>query len=530
MIPRRLWRLSSEQYANATRDLLSLDTTPTIDSSVADGSSRYAFINGPDLTVQAAYLAGGLYRTAGSIVTQVAPRVPDLTGCGGGETGTACATRFARTFGRKAFRRPLDDAEVANLMKVYESVCRTTSSGCVAPADFNAAIQLMVKALILAPSFLYRTELGPSDLPSDASGRFFDTTLTPYEVATQLGFMFLDSMPDAALTSAADNGSLATTAGIMTEVTRLLALPAVRAHLTNVVTNWFEMSRLSAPSDKDPSLLSALAASAQDQPAIVADLMSSQQRFVSDVLWTGAGKVTDLLTSPRVFVNGRLATLYGLGFAGATPDAFVAATWPVTEPRAGILTQPGFLWATSGSSATSIVHRGASLQSDVVCGPQVAPSVELTSPAALAIINMGDSEGTRSDARLANLPCSTCHVQLDSYGRVLQGFDPVGRYRTLDEVGRAVAASTTFTVPPLSPEMVSGPPALADALVATGRFSGCAIQRLSGYAIGASIADYNTCQLNDLRTQLEHSDGTVSTLLSQVALADFVRSRAGGIR
>ena len=67
--------------------------------------------------------------------------------------------------------------------------------------------------MITSPSFVYRTELGPTTLTADASGTYPDTTLNPYEIASQLGFLFLGSLPDAALTAAAADGSLATTDG-----------------------------------------------------------------------------------------------------------------------------------------------------------------------------------------------------------------------------------------------------------------------------------------------------------------------------
>ena len=112
---------------------------------------------------------------------------------------------FVQSLGPKAFRRPLDTAEVTDLMAVY-------TNGAM--MDYATGISLMVQALITSPSFVYRTELGPKTLTADASGNYPDTTLNPYEVASQLGFLFLGSLPDAALTAAAADGSLATTAGV----------------------------------------------------------------------------------------------------------------------------------------------------------------------------------------------------------------------------------------------------------------------------------------------------------------------------
>ncbi len=518
-IPRRIWRLSSQQYANATRDLLGLSAAPTLSQTTTDGSSAYAFINGADLTVQPGYLFGGLYQTAENVIAQITPRLTAIAACNNGEAPAACATRFAQRFGAKVFRRPLEGPEITNLMKVY-------TQG--ATQDFNTGISLMVEALILSPSFIYRTELGPSTLMADASGHFPDTTLTPYEVATQLGFLFLDSTPDDALLAAAADNSLATNDGIATQISRLLALPETAASLTGVVVNWFNVGQLVDKANKDTTLLAALAPADQDQTVLVGDLLTSAQKFVTDVLFTGAGKVTDLVTSPKMFVNQRLATLYGLPFSG-TGNGFSAATFPATQPRAGILTQPAFLWAASDPAANSIVKRGKFIHDDVVCQDPLPPPIDLTTPTALAVIAMGDSEITKSDARMSpSVVCSACHAQMDPYSRVLQNFGPIGNYRTVDEVGRPVVASVTFKVGPLSPMTIDGAPALAQALGSTKVLAGCAVQKMSSYAIGDMIRVYNTCELQTLRADFDQSDGTIGSLLTRVAMASFVRARSGG--
>ncbi|MEP6652646.1 MAG: DUF1595 domain-containing protein, partial [Myxococcales bacterium] len=135
-IPRRLWRLSSEQYSNATRDLLKL-TAPVSVQSSTDGMSAYALFSDTSLTVGDAILFSGFYQTAENILTQIAPRIASIANCGS-DTPAACAMRFASEFGRKALRRPLEAAEVTNLMKVYTEGAK---------ADFNTGISLMIEAL-----------------------------------------------------------------------------------------------------------------------------------------------------------------------------------------------------------------------------------------------------------------------------------------------------------------------------------------------------------------------------------------------
>jgi uncharacterized protein DUF1592/uncharacterized protein DUF1588/uncharacterized protein DUF1595 len=514
-IGRRLWRLSFNQFASVTQDLLGAAPAP----SNSPDSGPPSLTGGPDLKVGPDYLYA-LYGGAESVLGQIAPRVSEIAACLTGETDDACAARFARSFGLLALRRPLADAEVTDLLKVY---------AVGANRGFDHGIGLMIEALILSPSFLYRSELGPSPATADpATGAYPDTTLTPYEVATQLGFLLLGSTPDAQLLAAAaatGDAGLATKAGILAQLDRLLALPATRSNLTNVVGTWFRLDEVLLET-KDPALLSPLPTADQD---IAGELLSSGRQFIADVLWTSDGKVTDLLSSQKVFVDQRLANLYGLPFSEPLATTFVGLTWPLAQPRIGILTQPALLWAVSDPATTNLIRRGRLLHDVVLCQDPVPNEVPLTSPEAIKVETTGDSEVTYSDARLGSALCADCHGQIDPYGRLLQNFDAVGKFTTTDEAGRSVDPSVTFVPPsPLAPASFSGPQAFAAAPVTIGLLSDCAVLTMSGYAIGAPISPGNTCEVNDLRAAFNRSDGTAVALFEQILLADFVRARAGG--
>jgi len=526
-ITRRVWPLQPVHYGNATRDLLSLATAPAA-ANIPIYAPPPPFAS--TLAIDATYLFA-LYQTAGVIATQVAPRAAALAACGAGDTDAACATRFARSFGRQAFRRGLDDVEVTDMMKVFAKVCPGPSASCASPADFATAINLMIKAFILAPSFLYRTELGPRSLTANAAGVYPDTALTADEVATQLGFLLLGSTPDAGLLAAADSGALDTPAGILSELNRLLALPAVQTNVTGMVAQWLGVDRL-ADKTKDPALLTPLGGPTPDQAAIAAALRTSWDRAVTETLWSNPpGKVTDLLTSQTFFADSRLAVIYGLP-AGATPDhTFNEIAWPAAQHRAGILTHPAFLWAFSDPIQANIVMRGKAIHKAIVCQDPVGLEPDPSTPERLAVAQTGDSEATRSDARLASgtLCADNCHTELDSYGRLLHRFGPIGNYRTVDEAGRPIDPSVTLTAnSPLGPTTLSGPDALANALVSSKVFAGCAVQRLFEAVVDVSVPTRNTCQVDDLGAAFDRSDGTIASLLRQIVLSDFARARAGG--
>jgi hypothetical protein len=526
-LTRRLWRLSVEQWDAAVQTLLALKTAPLLTSR--GGEQPFAFFSDSSLGVDAP-MQFDMFGRAEDVLTAIDSTVTTtIAPC------TTCANSWVSTFAAKAYRRPLDASEVTNLMSVY-------AQGAM--QDYKTGIELMIEAIIISPSFIYRTELG-APATANASGKYPDTTLTPYEVASQLAFTLLGTLPDAALTTAASNGSLGTTAGIQTQIDRLLALPAVQANLTNIVLGWFNISQLFSKT-KDTALISALSTAEQDMSGIENDLFTSTQQFVNSIVWSGSGKIDDLLTSQTVYVNQRLATLYpGLTYPGGkapTSDStFVAATWPTSQGRSGMLTQPSYLWSASDSSANSIVKRGKGVHDNVICQDPLGAPVDLSSPMAMAVAacknpsdpnatpdSTCDSEILKSDARMAYQPCKGCHSQMDPYSRTLQNFGPIGNYRTKDEAGRSIDPSATFVpTSPLAGTTLTGVQALAQAIVSTGVLDGCSVQQMTNYGMGSTIQTYNTCELNTIRAQ---TDGTIKSLFRNVLLASFMRARTGGTK
>ncbi|MEO6600674.1 MAG: DUF1592 domain-containing protein [Polyangiaceae bacterium] len=535
-VNRRLWRLSVEQYQSAVKDLLGLPTAPLLTNR--GGEAQWAFFSDASLGVDDSF-EYALYQVVDGVLQSIPASV---TACQAGEAPTACATRIANSLGSRAFRRPLTAAEVASLVtSPAQPAAGATASVSAAPfvtagSDTQLGLKLMIEAILLSPSFVYRTELGPSTLTADASGNYPDTTLTPYEVATQLGFTFLGSIPDPELETAAadtsENG-LGSSTGVKAQVDRLLALPAVKQNLSTIVAGWFNIGQLFLKTH-DTSYLSKLSAADQaDQTGVKDDLYAAAQKLIGDVLWTRNGKVTDLFATQEGFFNARLAALYPeVTFANGAPTSnttFVAGTWPDTENRVGLLTDPSYFWAQSDPSATSIVKRGKAIHDDIICADPLPPPVDLSTPSALAVIAKGDSEVTKSDARMSTLPCSACHVQMDPYSRLLQHFGPIGDYRAMDEAGRAIDTAVSFKDPsPLAPQTIADPKAFAQGLIQSGHVNGCAVQKMASYLIGSAISHYDTCEVESIRTEFEKSDGTLASLFRTVIVADFARARAGG--
>jgi hypothetical protein len=507
-IPARIWRLSTRQYGNAVRDALGASTAPVLTS--LGGENPIAFYTDDALTVDYSML-NNMYQLLGPALDEAMPRIPTLTACAGGEAPADCARRFAESFGKKAFRRPLDATEVNALLATY-------TVGAL--QDFNTGIRLMMEALLLSPSFVFRTELGSGGNP---------ITLTPHEVASQLSFLLANTIPDAALVAAADSGAIATPETTAAEIDRLLLLPEVRANVTRIVNDWFNVRGVTEGSHADMYLAGLPPPATGDiQSAVEADLVRSAELFIDDVLWAGSGDMSQLLTSPRIFANERLATLYGLPFSGATPDTFAPADAPAGQ-RAGILTQPAMMWMVSGTETTSIVHRGLHILHEIACGtPAGDPGAILSRPDVIEALSMLPTEMAKARFRSTTGECLGCHIAFDGYGIALQSLDPIGRFQTMVE-GEPVDDASQIDTEYFAATF-RGPVELAGALIATNQFVGCAEMKISTYALGRRLDTMGrVCELETLVPDIQAGGNTVSALFRAISNAPFMRQRVGGM-
>src|SRR5260370_1100176 len=163
-------------------------------------------------------------------------------------------------------------------------------------------------------------------------------TVAAYETAARLAAQqavtsHLDSFlpcgttpPDASLWQHAEDGSIATPNGLAAEVDRLLSLPDVQANLSAKAGYWLGVEKLRR-TEKDLSVF----------PEFTTDLKNSlylsAQMFVQDIM--AHGKVSDLLSSKRVYVDSAMARVYGI--QGVTGNQLVPVEVQATERSSGIL-------------------------------------------------------------------------------------------------------------------------------------------------------------------------------------------------
>ena len=367
--------------------------------------------------------------TAQKVGEYVRDHFADVTTCPSPATD-GCATSYLDALAGKAYRRPLTADEQARFRSLYDSLRTAVVKDQAITLTVEEATGFAVQALLLSPQLLWRWEVG-AEMSSSPPGVF----LTDAELASNLSFFLTDGPPDDALRADASAGTLRANLGA--HVDCILATPAARQWLTHLMQTYFLLNQLPATTI-DETKFPIVAGG-----ALYADLYQESQLFLGDVMWNG--KVTDLLTSRKAFLNSNLASMiYGVPVpAGATATHFTETMLPADE-RAGMLTDAGFLTTRARTTGVGLVPRGLGVKALFTCVETPAPPDSLVEPSSLTGVGNLDAQTAQQQVafRAAAPECATCHASFDPYGLVLDWYDVVGRYRTIDDLGKPVDGHT----------------------------------------------------------------------------------------
>src|SRR4030095_16552440 len=262
---------------------------------------------------------------------------------------TACASKILSTVARRAFRRPVLDADMTAPMAFYREA-RTDG-------DFNAGIRAGPARILASPSFLFRAEQDAASLPAGAAH-----TITDLELASRLSFFLWSSIPDDELLNLAIAGSLRKPAVLQAQVKRMIADPRADARMTGFAGQWLQLRNL----DKvTPDLLMF-----PDFDDNVRQAFRKETELFFASIVRENRSALDLLNADYTFVNERLARHYGM--RGVYGSRFRRVT--VTDPnRRGLLGQGSFLSLTSAANRTSPILRGKFVISNLLNTPPLPP-------------------------------------------------------------------------------------------------------------------------------------------------------------
>ena len=405
---------------------------------------------------------------------------------------TPCAREILLNLTRRAFRRPVTDADVTPLLDLYAAGHQS--------GGFEAGVKWALEGMLVSPEFLFRVEGHPTTVEAGTPYR-----VSELDLASRLSFFLWSSIPDETLLDLAEDGRLSDPAVLEQQVRRMLSDPRLSALTENFAGQWLYLRNLRTA-----------APNAVQFPTFDDNLREALQRETELFFGSQARddrSILDLLTADYTFLNDRLARHYGI--PGVYGSHYRRVSYP-DDRRAGLLGHGSVLLVTSHPNRTSPVVRGKWVLENLLGSPPPPPPPDIP---ALTENGEGAAPATvreRIELHRANPVCAACHAKMDPLGFALENFDAVGRWRTDDkEAGVPIDASgfmpngTPFATPAEFRAALLTEPWRSS-------FVTTVIEKLMTYAIGRGLQYYDAPAVREIMREAESSDFRWSSVVSGI--------------
>jgi hypothetical protein len=494
-VPAGLRRLTVAQYGNTIHDLLGPSIQLPTEFDPDDSEAIFSSVGGYRITTSPAGVAK--YEDAAYAVAHQVFADPAMThavvGC---EITTAdCPATFIKAFGRRAWRRPLTDAEVTR----YTRLIADTAGLLGSPA---AGFEHGLAGLLQSINFLYLPEIGEV-----VQGRL---RFTSHEMASRLSYLLTDGPPDPELSAAADRNELVSPQGLQGQFQRLVTAPRAHPALVGFFGQLLDLGDLEGLA-KDGDVYP------QASPALFAAMRQEAERLIDQTTLVQRGTLFDLLDVKSAFVDANLARLYGLA---APASGAQLVPLPADGERGGILTSAAWLSVQAKPYSSSPTLRGVWLREKLLCQsvPPPPPAVNnvLPSPADRAAGAPRTTRQVLEDHR-KNPDCAACHAVFDPLGVAFERFDGIGAYRTTEN-NLPIVTADSFDGKPFSTAAE-----LVELLKRDSRVADCMVRHVYDFVTGHEHLpgeDLVVGQMSaDFRAHPDFRD-----LLTRMVASDWFRS------
>jgi hypothetical protein len=306
------------------------------------------------------------------------------------------AERIIREFLPRAFRRPVEESEAAQFVKL-------TLGRLDAGRTFEDAVRAGVTAVLCAPQFLLLNR---------------DPKVDDYTLAARLSYFLWSTMPDAELLALAGEGKLRDSIIRRGQVERMLGDPRRERFVANFTGQWLGLREIEFTSP-DKTLYPEFDDLLQES------MLGESREFFRHILKNDLG-VMNFIDSDFTFLNERLANHYGIGGVRGH-EKFRLVKLPQDSVRGGVLTQASVLKVTANGTNTSPVLRGVWVLDNLLAQPAPPPPPGV--PAVEPDIRGATTLREQLDKHRNVESCARCHVRIDPPGFALESFDPIGGER-----------------------------------------------------------------------------------------------------
>ncbi len=405
-----------------------------------------------------------------------------------------CANRILSTLARRAYRRPVNEADLQTLMEFYEKGRQG--------ATFDAGIEQGLARVLIDPRFVFRFEHEPADLPAGSIYRVSDL-----ELASRLSFFLWSSIPDDELLDLAIQNKLHEPDVLARETRRMLADPRSETLATNFAGQWLYLREIKNQRPLTPEFNDNLREAFLKETELLFESIVREDR-----------SIVDLLDANYTYVDERLARHYGITGVHGSQFRRVAVQ---DDARRGLLGQSSFLLVTSVANRTSPVARGKWILENILGAPAPLPPPNVPPLKENEGAPQPASLRARMEAHRNNPTCAACHKIMDPIGFSLDNFDLIGTWRSSDS-GQPIDATGQL----VDGTKLDGPASLREALLSRSDvFVETATEKLLTYATGRALKYYDMPAVRAIVAQAAKDNDRFSALIQGIVHSDPFQKR-----
>jgi hypothetical protein len=476
--------LSPSQYDNTIQDLLRVGGDP------AKGFAGAGFAQVDDAAVeQRANAAKTIAHQAATMLAAWAPCAP------ASGTDAACEQQIVDRIGGRAFRRPLNADDRAQMKALFDAGIKEK--------DFATGVEWFLTGLLQAPDFLY---LFAKPASGEKPGQV--VPIEAHDMASRLAYFVWDSTPDEMLMAAAEAGQLADAAKLRAQLGRMIADQRFLGGVSSFYSRWLHIDGFAEVARDDKGFTGD----------VVSGLATSLLMTATQIYATRAPNLSDLFSGQTYPLNAALRTFYG---RTGTGDGFAPVVM-AGEKRHGILTHPGLMARLARPDSSNPIARGLFVLGTVLCQDVPAPPSGVVIPP-LPPVMPGLSTRNRLDQHTSDSFCKGCHDVIDPPGFALENYDQVGRFRTIDS-GKAVDTSGKLVADGDVSGDFSDGDSLLTKIAASKDARSCFARQYVQHALSRSALPADQCSIDTLGKTFAGS-GDLKELVAAVATSDAFRLR-----
>ena len=401
-----------------------------------------------------------------------------------------------KRFMSRAFRRSVEDSEVAEMVDFYKSIRPEFPS-------FEEAIRETLAMVLIQPDFLFLLEPGGDE----------KRPVTELELASRLSYFLWSTMPDDRLLELATAGALRQ--NLAAEGERMLADQRSQRLVRQFTDQWLNLDgvdNVAINRDRYPGF----------DDALKRDMRAETHALFTQILRENLSAI-QLISADFAVLNEPLAKHYGI------PDIFGHSFRRVAlqpeQHRGGLLSQASILLSNSTGGDSHPVRRAVWIRDRLLNDPPAPPPPDVPSLKDANPEFHKLSVREQLEIHRTKESCNSCHRNIDPWGIALENFDAVGKWRSeiqRQHDGKSDQLAVNATVVLSGNHEVAGAEGLK-AYLATERkreFAGSLVSRLLTYALGRSLDLADREAVDDILGNVSADDYELKQIVHAIILSE----------